>query len=397
MGDVDPSKSETWDAFVSYGHADADWVKTLAENLHRLGLDLFFDQWEIAPGDVLVHRLDAGLLGSRAGVLVVSPASVSRPYVQAEYASLMGRAIEKGQRLIPVLLKDAEMPPLLASRVWIDFRTADGADYLAKVRELADALKGTRPGPPPRGGPLQPPPGSGYVAAGTRACRLSVRTDRTTLSGDGIDVSGVPPNPGYNFGDLTWQLQRARAHWGSSRKPDGAGVAHDGLETVLHDIGSRLADAFLPPEVRTALAAETTKAVQLNSPLELALDVAGGFADLPWETLRPDAGAPLALHPRVDLYRRIDTGGPAAMPQQIPGPLRILVAIGSPEAHNAKGELLDIEAETQKILMPPTRRAAPARRSFTSSNRARWRRSAPRCSNGNTTSSTSPATPARAC
>ena len=34
----------------------------------------------------------------------------------------------------------------------------------------------------------------------------------------------------------------------------------------------------------------------------------------------------------------------------IPGPLRIVVAIGSPEAQNARGELLDMEAELHRIL-----------------------------------------------
>src|SRR5207253_3684538 len=34
----------------------------------------------------------------------------------------------------------------------------------------------------------------------------------------------------------------------------------------------------------------------------------------------------------------------------IPGPLRILVAIGSPEEQNARGELLDTERELSRIL-----------------------------------------------
>ena len=149
------------DVFISYGHADADWVRALAENLYQSGLELFFDEWDIAPGDVLVHRIDAAILASRSGILVVSPTALTRPYVQAEYAALMGRAIERGQRLIPVLLKDAEMPPLLASRIWVDFRNADGPDYLARVGELVRALKGGRGGPPPRTGPDSTPSAGG--------------------------------------------------------------------------------------------------------------------------------------------------------------------------------------------------------------------------------------------
>ena len=95
--------SEGKHAFISYGHADAGWVRVLAENLHRLGVELWFDEWEIMPGDVLVHKLDEGILSSRAGVLVVSPVSLSRPIVQAEYAAMWTRAEAGQQRLIPVL------------------------------------------------------------------------------------------------------------------------------------------------------------------------------------------------------------------------------------------------------------------------------------------------------
>jgi hypothetical protein len=94
------------DVFISYGHADVDWVRTLAANLHNAEVRVFFDEWDIAPGDVLVHKLDAGIRNSRNGVLIVSPASLSRRWVQEEYAAMMTRAVAGKQRLIPVLLRD---------------------------------------------------------------------------------------------------------------------------------------------------------------------------------------------------------------------------------------------------------------------------------------------------
>ena len=53
--------TNTIDVFVSYAHVDREWVRVLAENLHQSGLKVFYDEWEIAPGDVLVHKLDAGI------------------------------------------------------------------------------------------------------------------------------------------------------------------------------------------------------------------------------------------------------------------------------------------------------------------------------------------------
>ncbi len=99
--------------------------------------------------------------------------------------------------------------------------------------------------------------------------------------------------------------------------------------------------------------------------LELGLEVAPELADLPWETLRLPAGhgwgPPLALDGHVQLYRIWGEEGPAPA-LQIPGPLRILVAIGSPEEQNQRGELLDLELKLGQILdaVQPARKAGGA-------------------------------------
>jgi hypothetical protein len=130
--------------------------------------------------------------------------------------------------------------------------------------------------------------------------------------------------------------------------PGGAGAQVE-LETTLEEAGSRLAGAYLPREVSDAMAAAIAEAERLNGTLQLALSVAEPFADLPWETIcLPRIGA-LALHPRIAPFRQVKTDG-AAPAVAVPGPLRILVAIGSPEAQNQRGELLDMEAELRRIL-----------------------------------------------
>ena len=347
MGDETIAGSR--DVFVSYAHADAAWVRTLAENLYRLGLEIAFDEWDIGPGDVLVHKLDQMLLATRDGILVVSPDAMRSAYVQAEYAALLQRAIERGRRLIPVLLRNAELPPLLASRLWIDFRHADGPEYLARVEQLARALKGERPARPSRESELVFPPGTGYTAVGVRELSLSLAPERVALVGDGVEVVGEPPDPAFDFDDLLWRLQRAQAHTGPVREADAASRPGEGLDDVLALCGEALARAFLPNAVNAALTAAVADTGRLNGSLQVALDIATPLADLPWETLRVPLTGPLVLAPGVELFRRIDTGG-SAPAVVIPGPLRILVAIGSPEAQNARGELLDMEAELQSIL-----------------------------------------------
>lgn len=149
--------ASTWDVFISYARADLGWVTILAENLNELGLRVFFDEWEVAAGDVVTHRLDKGLRESRNGMLVVSPASMTRPWVLEEYAALLTRAVANDLRLIPVLYADAELPSMLATRAWVDLRGKTGEEYLETVRRLAKILKGERPGPPPIRGTLRTP------------------------------------------------------------------------------------------------------------------------------------------------------------------------------------------------------------------------------------------------
>lgn len=139
-----------WDVFISHAKADSAWVIRLAEDLHLHGLRVFIDEWEIGAGDVVVHRLGEGLRASRNGILVVSPAAMACPWVMEEYAALLTRAVASKLRLIPVLYADADLPPMLATRAWIDLRGKIGDEYRELVRRLAQALKGQRPGPPIR-------------------------------------------------------------------------------------------------------------------------------------------------------------------------------------------------------------------------------------------------------
>ena len=164
-----------WDVFVSYGHEDAEWVRVLAGNLHRAGFEVFLDEWELVGGDRVTGRLEEGIRGSASGVLVVSPHSLSRPWVREEYEALLRQAVQQpGRRLIPVLYADAELPPFLANRLWVDFRGAatTGPEYEARLGELVRYLQG-RPAAdrPARDGAVQWPAGAGgeVVPAGRAA------------------------------------------------------------------------------------------------------------------------------------------------------------------------------------------------------------------------------------
>ena len=136
------------------------------------------------------------------------------------------------------------------------------------------------------------------------------------------------------------------------------GAAGQTLDSVLADVGRRLTADYIGGTVGLALAARVAEAERLGERMELGLEVHGELSDLPWETLvlpAPDGavpevgGTPLVLHRNLAVFRAVSGLGPTPA-YKIKGPLRILVAIGSPESQDQAGELLNYEAELTRIV-----------------------------------------------
>jgi hypothetical protein len=353
-----------WDVFVSYGHQDADWVGVLAANLHRDGFDVFLDQWELVGGDRVTGRLEEGVRNSTSGVLVVSPHSLSRPWVREEYEALLRQAVEiPERRLIPVLYLDAELPPFLASRQWVDFRTATtGPAYDAAVELLERALQGRAAVDRPERGKARQwpatPDGKTFRAAGAMHVSLVIAADRVALHAGDAEVSQRPRGLQAATIEAVKNL-----HWRWRRRSEGGGDQ----DAVLAEVGRRLSTDFLAGDVGAGLASRVGEAASVNEVLELGIETSDrALGELPWETVQlpladgtvpPAGGTALALHRNVALFRQVEHLGPVAA-YKVRGPLRILVAIASPESQNEAGELLNYEAELARILaaVDPARR-----------------------------------------
>jgi hypothetical protein len=67
----------TCDAYISYTKPDAAWVRVLAARLGEAGLRIFLDEQEISLGQVIIDRLEHGIAGVHAGLVVFSDAAVT--------------------------------------------------------------------------------------------------------------------------------------------------------------------------------------------------------------------------------------------------------------------------------------------------------------------------------
>jgi formylglycine-generating enzyme required for sulfatase activity len=123
--------------FVSYSSKDKDAVLRLAEDLKRAGAEVWLDQYQIQVGDRITQKIQEGLKDARYLTVWLTREAVQSGWVEREWQSKFSAEIHSGQKVIlPLLVEDCEMPPLLVDRKYADFRT----DYGEGLSELLQVV-----------------------------------------------------------------------------------------------------------------------------------------------------------------------------------------------------------------------------------------------------------------
>ncbi len=128
------NESFTYDVFLSHSSQDKDAVRDVATRLRSSGLKVWFDEWEIAPGDLIPQRIDAGLDKSRVLVLCMSSNSFTSGWAELESGTFRFRdPLNKGRRFIPIRLDDAEIPGSLRQVLYLDWRPGEREQNYARL------------------------------------------------------------------------------------------------------------------------------------------------------------------------------------------------------------------------------------------------------------------------
>ncbi|NHV31740.1 toll/interleukin-1 receptor domain-containing protein [Burkholderia sp. D-99] len=143
MGTVSAPK-----VFVSHASEDKDrFVIPFATALRGKGVDAWVDKWEMLPGDSLVDKIfEEGLKEAAAVLIVISPVSISKPWVREELNAAVVKRIEKGTKLIPIVLESCAVPGALKSLVWESVK--DVGDFQHCLSRVVDAVFGFTEKPP---------------------------------------------------------------------------------------------------------------------------------------------------------------------------------------------------------------------------------------------------------
>jgi hypothetical protein len=123
--------------FLSHSSKDKEFVRDLARDLARLGMKPWLDEWEIRIGECIVSKVDSAIANADYVILVLSPNSVESGWVEREWKARYWDEInEKKVIVLPVLLRDCQIPALIKTKRYADFRES----YAVGLANLANAL-----------------------------------------------------------------------------------------------------------------------------------------------------------------------------------------------------------------------------------------------------------------
>jgi hypothetical protein len=148
--------------FLSYSHesdAHSHWVRRLAEDLTRNGVETILDQWHLHVGDDIGAFMEQSLERAAYIVLVCTEPFAQKAndrrggvgYEQAVFVGELLMSRELRSRFLPILRSgdpSRALPLYLRSRLFIDFRD-DGA-YAAALDQLLRRVFGAPAFTPPR-------------------------------------------------------------------------------------------------------------------------------------------------------------------------------------------------------------------------------------------------------
>ena len=114
-----------YDIFISYQSIDESFANQLVQGLKKAkrNIKIFFAPLDIRPDENIVLRIDEGLSKARFFALILSPEYLSADWTTAERsAAIYNDPSGRLGRIIPVMFRKCQLPPLLRFRKYIDVK-----------------------------------------------------------------------------------------------------------------------------------------------------------------------------------------------------------------------------------------------------------------------------------
>jgi TIR domain len=198
MNETDKSPSPK--AFLCHASEDKDLARKIANDFQSNGIDTFFDEWEIGPGDSLRRKIERGLADCTHFIALLTSTSIAKPWVNEEMDAALVQAVEGKCKFIPLRsnLEIEALSPLLRSR-----HSPELSSYQDDMDSLVSFIHGIS-NKPPLGSPpmvIQESKGSktGLSPAAELIANLLIKET----------VTGCPNDPQFTASEIRQRTEMA--------------------------------------------------------------------------------------------------------------------------------------------------------------------------------------------
>jgi len=125
--------------FVSHNKADKSTARLIAMGIVEHGESVWFDEWDIRPGESIVGGIEKGISECDVFVIVWSESAAKSKWVGTELRAIIRRRVDiENLRIVPVLVDETELPSLVAD--YRGFAISDASN----LQEIASEIVGEK-------------------------------------------------------------------------------------------------------------------------------------------------------------------------------------------------------------------------------------------------------------
>lgn len=141
LKDIEPKlNSPKRDLFLCHSSKDKPFVLKLANTLKDNGFVVWYDEWEMLPGDSLITKIQDGIMNSSWFGVVLSKSSVQSKWCQKELNSALSLELEdRDIFIIPIMKEPCEIPVFLKEK--LQSRLYNPETYENELNTLIKRLK----------------------------------------------------------------------------------------------------------------------------------------------------------------------------------------------------------------------------------------------------------------
>lgn len=181
-----PQPAEIPCAFLSHASEDAELAEHIAKELQSNKIDTWWDRWCITSGDSIRQKIDEGIENCTHFLVLLTPKSISKPWVKAEMDAGFFNKLEGKCKFVPLRynLEVNALPSLL--RGMLSPEIGADRDISQLISDIHGLSRKPSLGPTPHAEVARASTVTGFSPAANAIARYFVKNTKLALHGDPI-------------------------------------------------------------------------------------------------------------------------------------------------------------------------------------------------------------------